>query len=249
MSTLDLSPGVREYLLALADDEHIIGARHTSWIGSGPFLEEDLAFCSIAQDELGHAIALYELLTDDIDALGLLRDPAEYRCCELVELPCREWDEALVRHVLYDHAEGLRWQALADSSIPEIVGVAKRARREEAFHVAHADGVLRRVLVAGGDARDRVVAATVRMLPVAATMWTSVDGEAEAVATGVATSSSADLAERWWTEVKVLYEASGVVLDRPAAASGARRTQRSAHFADLHAEIRLVIDLDPNARW
>jgi ring-1,2-phenylacetyl-CoA epoxidase subunit PaaC len=151
--------------------------------------------------------------------------------------------------VLYDHAEGLRWQALADSSIPEVVGVARRARREEAFHVAHADGVLRRVLVAGGDARDRVVAATARLLPVAATMWTSVDGETEAVATGVATSSSADLAERWWTEIKVLYEASGVVLDRPVAASGAGRTQRSAHFADLHAEIRLVIDLDPNARW
>ena len=50
---MSLTPAAREYLLALADDEHMIGARHTNWIGLGPFLEEDLAFCSIAQDELG----------------------------------------------------------------------------------------------------------------------------------------------------------------------------------------------------
>ena len=62
---MSLTPAAREHLLALADDEHIIGARHTNWIGLGPFLEEDLAFCSIAQDELGHAIGLYELLLDD----------------------------------------------------------------------------------------------------------------------------------------------------------------------------------------
>ena len=65
MTSTSLSIGARDHLLALADDEHMIGARHTNWIGLGPFLEEDLAFCSIAQDELGHAIGLYELLLDE----------------------------------------------------------------------------------------------------------------------------------------------------------------------------------------
>ena len=51
--TSNLSPGSAEWVLAFADDEHMIGARHAAWIGLGPFLEEDLAFCSIAQDELG----------------------------------------------------------------------------------------------------------------------------------------------------------------------------------------------------
>ena len=62
-----LDPGVAEWITAFADDEHLLGARHAAWIGLGPFLEEDLAFCSIAQDELGHAIALYEFVTDDVD--------------------------------------------------------------------------------------------------------------------------------------------------------------------------------------
>ena len=82
---MSLTPAAREYLLALADDEHMIGARHTNWIGLGPFLEEDLAFCSIAQDELGHAIGLYELLLDDagtdrtqLDAFALQRAPSDY---------------------------------------------------------------------------------------------------------------------------------------------------------------------------
>ncbi len=67
-----LSDGGREYLLAFADDEHLIGQQHTEWIGTAPFLEEDLAFCSIAQDELGHAAALYELL-GDADELAFRR--------------------------------------------------------------------------------------------------------------------------------------------------------------------------------
>ena len=50
-----------ERILALADDELCVGQNHAWWIAIGPFLEEDLAFTSIAQDELGHARSLYRL--------------------------------------------------------------------------------------------------------------------------------------------------------------------------------------------
>jgi ring-1,2-phenylacetyl-CoA epoxidase subunit PaaC len=53
-----LGPAERAVLLAFADDEHLMGQRHTEWIGVAPFLEEDMAFASIGQDELGHATAL-----------------------------------------------------------------------------------------------------------------------------------------------------------------------------------------------
>jgi 1,2-phenylacetyl-CoA epoxidase catalytic subunit len=121
---MTLSPGAVEWLLAFADDEHMMGARHASWIGLGPFLEEDLAFCSIAQDELGHAIALYDYLTDDLDRFALLRQPGEYRSSWLSELPCQRWDEALVRHWLYDRAEALRWGSVAHSSVPGLAQLA-----------------------------------------------------------------------------------------------------------------------------
>ena len=70
-------------LLALADDELIIGHRHAEWTGWAPHIEEDLAFSSIAQDELAHARLLYGLVGamtgQGEDELAFGRAPAEYR--------------------------------------------------------------------------------------------------------------------------------------------------------------------------
>ena len=69
------SPGAAEAVLAFADDEHMMGQRHTEWIGMAPFLEEDLAMSSIAQDELGHAAGLYELLVGGAGKPGAGPEP------------------------------------------------------------------------------------------------------------------------------------------------------------------------------
>jgi ring-1,2-phenylacetyl-CoA epoxidase subunit PaaC len=119
------------------------GQRHTEWIGVAPFIEEDLAFASIGQDELGHATMLYELLEGaDADRLALLRDPGEYRSCWLAEAACTDWADALVRHWLYDEAELLRWQGLAVSSLQPLRDIATRALAEEAYHRRHATALL-----------------------------------------------------------------------------------------------------------
>ena len=49
-------------LIALGDDELILGHRHSEWTGWAPHIEEDVAFSSIAQDEIGHASAYYSLI-------------------------------------------------------------------------------------------------------------------------------------------------------------------------------------------
>ena len=54
-------------LLTMADDEFVIGFSDSEWTGIAPMLEEDVAISSIAQDELGHAQALYQLLADVLD--------------------------------------------------------------------------------------------------------------------------------------------------------------------------------------
>ena len=66
-----------ELVLAFADDELCVGQNHAWWIAIGPFLEEDLAFTSIAQEELGHARSLYTLLSDDVDQLAYGRRHTE----------------------------------------------------------------------------------------------------------------------------------------------------------------------------
>ena len=48
----------------MADDEFVIGFSDSEWTGIAPILEEDVAMSSLAQDELGHAPALYALLAE-----------------------------------------------------------------------------------------------------------------------------------------------------------------------------------------
>ena len=56
-----LRAAIAGLLLTMADDEFVIGFRDSEWTGIAPMLEEDVAFSSLAQDEIGHARLLYEL--------------------------------------------------------------------------------------------------------------------------------------------------------------------------------------------
>jgi ring-1,2-phenylacetyl-CoA epoxidase subunit PaaC len=130
---------VNESLLSLADDELVIGWRDSEWTGIAPVLEEDVAFSSIAQNEIGHARAVYELLTDDADALAFDRAPAEYRCAPFVELHLLDWAHTIARRWLYEEADEIRIAALMQDDDPAVAGLAAKINREEAYHRMHAE--------------------------------------------------------------------------------------------------------------
>ncbi|MBM2846319.1 MAG: phenylacetate-CoA oxygenase, PaaI subunit [Bacteroidetes bacterium] len=75
------------YILALADDELMLGHRNSEWTGHSPILEEDIAFSNIAQDELGHSLVwytLYEQLTGKSpDSMAFERGWQDFSCCLL----------------------------------------------------------------------------------------------------------------------------------------------------------------------
>lgn len=247
---ISVSPGVREYLLALADDEHLMGQQHTEWIGVAPFLEEDLAFSSIGQDELGHAAMIYELLAGDddlaIDELAFGRPADEFRSCWLVEQPMTDWSDALVRHWLYDAAEQLRWQLLAGSSIPELADVAARAEREEAYHRRHGDSLLD-VLLVDTDARGRLTGSLAGMVSTARGLFDPVAGETEAVDTGVVSGPLSDCLPTWEQFVAERFGVAPPPGGIPAEQGS--RTVRSTHFEPLMSRMREVLDYDPQAVW
>jgi ring-1,2-phenylacetyl-CoA epoxidase subunit PaaC len=129
-------------LLEIADDELILGWRDSEWTGIAPFLEEDVAFSSISQNEVGHARALYEIAARDLgttaDELAFDRRPEEYRSVPLVELRRMDWAATIARHVLYEAADAIRLQALKESDDEEVAGLAAKMDREEAYHRIHA---------------------------------------------------------------------------------------------------------------
>jgi len=129
---------VNALLLGLADDELVVGWRDSEWTGIAPALEEDVAFSSIAQNEIGHARAVYQLLTDDADALAFDREPAEYRCAQLVELRLLDWAHTIARRWLYELADEIRIEQLKASDDAAVAGLAAKIDREEAYHRMHA---------------------------------------------------------------------------------------------------------------
>ena len=124
---------MNELLLGLADDELVLGWRDSEWTGIAPMLEEDVAFSSIAQNEIGHARAVYELLSEDADALAYDRPLEEYRCAPLVELRLLDWAHTIARRWLYEVADEIRISALK-SELP----LAAKIDREERYHRQHA---------------------------------------------------------------------------------------------------------------
>jgi ring-1,2-phenylacetyl-CoA epoxidase subunit PaaC len=132
-----------QQLLAIADDELVLGWRNSEWTGIAPFLEEDVAFSSIAQNEIGHARALYALAAERLettaDELAFDRPPDEYRCAQLVELRRIDWASTIARHYLYETADAVRIEALKQSDDTEVAGLAAKIDREEAYHRMHAE--------------------------------------------------------------------------------------------------------------
>jgi ring-1,2-phenylacetyl-CoA epoxidase subunit PaaC len=132
-----------DLLLQIADDELVLGWRNSEWTGIAPFLEEDVAFSSIAQNEIGHARALYELAARDLgttaDELAFDRKPEEYRCSPFVELRLvPDWARTIARHYLYETADAKRLEALKATDDPELAGLAAKIDREEVYHRMHA---------------------------------------------------------------------------------------------------------------
>ena len=135
--------GRAELLLPIADDELILGWRNSEWTGIAPFLEEDVAFSSISQNEVGHARALYQLVAEELgttaDELAFDRKPEEYRCSSFVELRLvPDWAKTIARHCLYEDADERRIKELVESDDAEVAGLAAKIDREEAYHRMHA---------------------------------------------------------------------------------------------------------------
>jgi ring-1,2-phenylacetyl-CoA epoxidase subunit PaaC len=190
-------------LTALGDDELIIGHRHSEWTGHAPHIEEDVAFSSIAQDEIGHAVAYYELLAqitgDNPDRLGLGRQPEEYRHAIMCERPNGDWAYTLARHWLYDTADALRLEALEGTAHKDLAALVVKLRREERYHMFHAATWMSRIAHGPVEGRARLIDSIADVFAEALALFETIEFEEEAVKEGWLPVPSDEMRSRFLT--------------------------------------------------
>lgn len=263
---------LEELLLRLADDELVLGHRDSEWTGFAPMAEEDVAFASIAQDEIGHAAVWYGLLAElsgrDADAWAYGRGPAEFRNAVLLERdnsgetvgrweapapeePRRDWAFCIVRQYLYDLADELRLQRLATSAYAPLRAAAERLLREERYHRQHGSAWLGRLATATPESRRRVAAALERAWDEALGLFEETDADGVLAATGLFPGGTDSWRREWLDRVR--SELAGLGLQAPAAdrpsGPGGRRGRHAADLEWLLDELTRVRRLDPEAVW
>nr|MBA2599192.1 phenylacetate-CoA oxygenase subunit PaaC [Actinomycetota bacterium] len=196
-----MSEALASLLTALADDELILGHRHSEWTGFAPHIEEDVAFSSIAQDEIGHAAALYSLLAQrsggDADGLALGRDAAAYRHAVLCERPNRDWAYTLARHWVYDTADAIRLEALHDTADEDLRALVTKMSREERYHLIHADAWIERVAAGPVEGRMKLEDGLKEAFEEALGLFEPIEHEEKAVHEGYLPLPSSELARRF----------------------------------------------------
>ena len=241
-----------ELLLSVADDEFVIGFWDSEWTGIAPMLEEDVATSSIAQDEIGHARALYELLAeltdDDADRIAYGRSPEEFRHAALLNHRRGDWAFSVARRYLYETADAVRLAALERSADAALAALAGKMRREETYHLLHADAWLRRLSEGTGDGRERLIRAVSALWTDAQEVFAPLAGEEILVRDGLLPEPMRAMHAEWQSRVRPILEPLCGELP-PAAPTVDGRERRTADFLWLHAEFTSVSRSEAAATW
>ena len=241
-----------ELLMSVADDEFIIGFWDSEWTDIAPMLEEDVATSSIAQDEIGHARALYELLAeltgDDADRIAFGRSAPDFRHAALMNHARGDWAFSVARRYLYETADAVRLTVLARSSHEPLALLAGKMRREETYHLLHADAWLRRLTEGGAEGRERLATALRALWPDAQEVFAPLLEEDVLVREGLLPEPMRAMHAAWQAQVRpVLAPICGEM--PPAAPSLDGRVRRTDDFAWLYGEFTSVARSEPAATW
>ena len=249
----DTLVALEELLRAMADDELILGYWDSEWTGIAPILEEDVAMSSLAQDEIGHARALFgllgELRGEDPDVLAYDREVEALRHCRLLDHPRTDWAFTIARRFLYDEADAVRLEALADSAFTPLAELVAKIRREEVYHRLHASAWLRRLAEDTGEARARLESAWSSLLPDAATIFTPLPDEARLVEARVVAAANDVLEDRWRQTIGGTCRELGLPVPGPAADPAHGRSPHGEAVRWLWDQATMVRRIDPEAAW
>jgi ring-1,2-phenylacetyl-CoA epoxidase subunit PaaC len=233
-------------LYLLADDNFIHAHRGSEWLGLAPHIEEDVAFSSINQDTMGHAVMYYRLLEElgegKADDISHLRKPSQYRNAiileekngpgEYTEKPDYDWAFTVIRHLFYDLFKKIRLDSLKQSSYEPLAVTAKKIVTEQYYHLLHWELWFKQLMQSTDEAREKMERAIERV-------WHDFGGvltlgpEGNEMAAARLIEGEELLTQRWLNRIEALFAEVNlpVPVEKPGMEQGDGR--QGEHTADL----------------
>lgn len=224
-------------------------------MGLCPDIEGDVAFSSIAQDEVGHAVFYFELLhqlgEQDPDTLAFTRQINFRRNAVLLERPNQDWMYSMVRHFFYDAFDRYRLQAMKDSICTPLSHGAEKILNEERYHLIHLRSWFSRLGQAGEKARERLQTAI-------SLVWSDLEGlfccglyEKQLLSEGIICYGSSEIKKCWIDYMVPIFEEAGLMWpgEFPPLQLNGRLGEHSDDLTRLLSIMTEVYEIDRVARW
>jgi ring-1,2-phenylacetyl-CoA epoxidase subunit PaaC len=260
----ELKEALLSLLYQIADDNFIMGYRGSEWLGLAPHLEADVAFCSIAQDHMGHAASIYQLLErlgeGKADDIAHLREANQYRNAILTERPNGsgdfivnpdyDWAYAVVRQYIFDLFEEQRMSLLKQSTFTPLAQLANKIMREKMYHKLHGEIWIKQMATSTDQAKSKLDSAIERV-------WIDLEGLFELgefgekmVEYGLITSEE-ERRDVFLKRLKNVFDQFQINWPGEPT-SGALNGRLGQHTNDLETALDIISEvyrLDPAADW
>lgn len=212
----------------LADNKYFLGRRYAEWCSGAPVLESGVAAAAMAQDELGHARALYPLLRDlapaSIAPAEIDPDTRTHHVnVAALDAIFGGWPDFVAANFLLDTAFSIVFEAALTSSFDPLAARSRKVLQEERVHALHGEAWVRRLARDVPNVRAALEAALRRVWD-ETLCWFGAAGEGDALAERRVLDATPDtLRMRFLGVVGPTIAASGLALPVRAEGEGQQR--------------------------
>lgn len=255
---------LQELLFQLADDDFLLAYRGSEWLALAPHIEEDVAFSSMSQDMMGHAVICYEMLEElgagKADDLAQLREAHLFRNAIMAERPNGsgeyannpqfDWAYAIARYYFYGLFKQARLEGLAQSTYLPLAFVSQKMQIEHGYHLMHWQVWFKQLANSTDEAKRRLNQALQKVWDDLGELFCLGSHSNQIVQFGLITGEEL-LFQNWQQKAKEAFAACGLewLGDPRCPARKGRSGEHTEDFVTALQTLSEVYRLDPAANW
>lgn len=157
-----------DLIARLADNKYFLGRRYAEWCSGAPALESGVAAAAMAQDELGHARAIYPLLRElapaGVDEEQIDPDTRmRFVNMAVLDRTFDGWPEFIAANFLLDTALSIVFEAARESTFEPLAARSRKVLQEERVHALHGEAWVRRLARGVPAVREAIETSLLRM--------------------------------------------------------------------------------------